>query len=192
MYTVLWPALWLSLGSIREESVAAFLTPPTSRRRIVSRCTSYASGGHKKDCRSDGLTKLIVKEPSVVGATIGVEESSTIIPSTTDVLSSEELLGLAVLLTVPVVWGSYVPVVKMLYQIDPPIPGMVFSTAYFAVASMSSFGLLAILPSQQHAIDGLVDEADAGSDDETQSLAPILAGGELGFYLFLGNSLQVL
>jgi hypothetical protein len=68
--------------------------------------------------------------------------------------------------------------VKGLYEIDPPIPGFVFSTAYFAVAAVSAFGLLSFQTSNE-----------SSSDD---GWVAVKAGLELGFYLFLGNSLQVL
>ena len=99
---------------------------------------------------------------------------------------SDEALGLLVLGTVPVVWGSYVPVVRALYEIDPPIPGFVFSTAYFAVASASAFTLLKI---QERNGDSTLTKASTGAE---KSLSPFLAGAELGLYLFLGNSLQVI
>jgi hypothetical protein len=135
----------------------------------------------------------------------------------------EMLLGLAVLLTVPLVWGSYVPVVKVLYQIDPPIPGLVFSTAYFAVASAAASFLLFVQQQQQEQQQQQQQQpGDIGiqqstpDDDEpptkekgkadnnnssihikagrTTPAAPavLFAGAELGFYLFLGNTLQVI
>lgn len=66
-----------------------------------------------------------------------------------------------------------------LYEIDPPIPGFVFSTAYFAVASLSAFGLLSLRASNE-------------VSDNQDGFVALKAGLELGFYLFLGNSLQVL
>lgn len=88
---------------------------------------------------------------------------------------SEDNIGLAALLTVPVVWGTYVPLVRLLYSIDPPIPGFVFSVAYFSLASVTTLGLLF-----------------SSNDTEENSLDfPIAGGLELGSYLFLGNCLQV-
>jgi len=80
---------------------------------------------------------------------------------------------------VPVVWGTYGPVVKLLYEIDPPIPGLVFSTAYFFVASVSAFTLLATSNEEKSRI-------------EERSLISVIAGIELGAYLFGGNTLQVI
>jgi hypothetical protein len=103
---------------------------------------------------------------------------------------SEEWLGLLALGTVPIVWGSYVPVVRGLYEIDPPIPGFVFSTAYFAVAAVSSFGLLAWQNTRKDEDATLTPQV---SEDENKfPFRSVLAGAELGFYLFLGNSLQVI
>lgn len=85
-------------------------------------------------------------------------------------------LGAPVLFTVPLVWGTYAPVVKYVYEADPPVPGLVFSAAYYSLAAVS----LALLTSG-------VDD----SDDSDERL--LKRGGlELGSYLFLGNCLQVI
>ena len=41
---------------------------------------------------------------------------------------ADTLLGILVLLTVPLSWGTYAPVVRYLYAIQPPVPGFVFSS----------------------------------------------------------------
>lgn len=64
-----------------------------------------------------------------------------------------------------------------MYEIDPPIPGFVFSTAYFAVAALSAFALLSLKTTDE---------------DDPDDWIALKAGLELGFYLFVGNSLQVL
>ena len=40
----------------------------------------------------------------------------------------------AVLLSVPVAWGTYAPAVKAVYALPAPPPGVVFSLAYYVVA----------------------------------------------------------
>ena len=43
-------------------------------------------------------------------------------------INSERTLGILVLLTVPLAWGTYSPVVKYMYdKMDPSMPGFVFS-----------------------------------------------------------------
>lgn len=79
------------------------------------------------------------------------------------------------------------PVVRALYEIDPPIPGFVFSTAYFAVASASAFSLLSLQNGKQKQ-----DNASSAVTKEQKPYSSVIAGAELGFYLFLGNSLQVI
>ena len=88
------------------------------------------------------------------------------------------------LLTVPLAWGTYAPVVKYVYEMDPPVPGFVFSAAYYLIASAS---LLTLSISSTN-----TDEEDPPevSKDGSMSL-PIQGGIELGSYLFLGNCLQV-
>ena len=90
-----------------------------------------------------------------------------------------------VLLTVPLAWGTYAPVVKYVYEMDPPVPGFVFSAAYYLIASASLLTLMTMSSTN-------TDEEDPSdvSKDGSMSL-PIQGGVELGSYLFLGNCLQV-
>lgn len=85
---------------------------------------------------------------------------------------AEALSRIAVLGSVPVVWGTYAPAVKAVYALPSPPPGVVFSAAYYVVA-------LAVLG----AAAALTGDAP---DGETRK-----AGAELGLYLFLGNIFQV-
>ena len=99
--------------------------------------------------------------------------------------AKEKALGVLVLLTVPLAWGTYAPVVKYVYEMDPPVPGFVFSAAYYLIASASLLTLMAMSSTN-------TDEEDPSdvSKDGSMSL-PIQGGVELGSYLFLGNCLQV-
>jgi len=95
--------------------------------------------------------------------------------------------GALVLLTVPLAWGTFAPVVKYMYEIDPPIPGFVFSAGYYIVAALS-LNLLNSIQQQQS-----VDSSAGDSDDQSNTFSlPIQGGIELGSYLFLGNCLQVI
>lgn len=84
-------------------------------------------------------------------------------------------------------WGTYCPVVRYLYELQPPVPGFVFSATYYIVASLS---LLTLSSIQQNDTNDttLIDE----QDDNTSSTLPILGGLELGSYLFIANDLQIL
>lgn len=109
-------------------------------------------------------------------------------------------LGILVLLTVPLAWGTYTPVVKYMYEkMDPSMPGFVFSAGYYLVAAAS----LRILSNMQ---DGSKGDAVEGNDqsetiaisnkevlgDEEDDASITTRGGlELGSYLFIGNGLQV-
>ena len=62
--------------------------------------------------------------------------------SATKASSLTSYSGILVLLTVPLAWGTYVPVVRFLYQIEPPVPGLVFSACYYAVASITMLFLV--------------------------------------------------
>lgn len=96
--------------------------------------------------------------------------------------SSEKAIGRLVLLTVPLSWGTYGPVVRYLYEIQPPVPGFLFSAAYYSLASIT---LLALFWGQEA-------RSKPSETAPTGRTFPMLAGLELGTYLFLGNGLQVL
>lgn len=132
--------------------------------------------------------------------------------------TSEKLLGILVLLTVPLSWGTYAPVVKYVYEMDPPVPGFVFSAGYYLIASVT-LTLLAVGMSWKNEVEvgniSTTDVNDKGADadadadtnnivgtmktmQETEQSTSLLslplqtrAGIELGSYLFLGNCLQV-
>jgi len=98
--------------------------------------------------------------------------------------------GILVLLTVPFAWGTFEPVVRSVYAIDPPIPGLIFSPCYYFVAA-SALSLLSFATA--------LSEQDKNDHQDNQdnvswltASLPVLGGIELGFYLFFGNSLQVL
>ena len=97
---------------------------------------------------------------------------------------SDKLLGILVLLTVPIAWGTYTPVVKYLYAIKPAVPGFVFSACYYALAAVTMSTLVAINGNTK-------ESSDETTGDENTGI-PILGGLELGSYLFIANCLQVI
>ncbi|KAL7536341.1 hypothetical protein ACHAWF_005442 [Thalassiosira exigua] len=112
---------------------------------------------------------------------------------------SERALGVLVLLTVPLAWGTFTPVVKYMYEkMDPSMPGFVFSAGYYLVAA-ASLGALSYLkdrPSDSGAVDpsdsgGVPDRIDDRDESEGGASITARGGWELGSYLFVGNGLQV-
>ena len=134
----------------------------------------------------------------------------------------ERAIATLVLLTVPLSWGTYAPAVKYMYDVvQPPMPGLVFSAGYYAVAS-STLGALSRI--RRHASSSMSSMGDDGRDDgggegrgnggswddgeewkgggeandgegiTTMTTATITTRGgwELGSYLFVGNGLQVI
>eukprot|EP00979_Chaetoceros_neogracilis_P013838 scaffold4124_cov267-Chaetoceros_neogracile.AAC.22 len=110
---------------------------------------------------------------------------------------SDRLLGISVLLTVPLSWGTYAPVVKYVYEMNPPLPGFVFSAGYYMIASFTLTVLSAMMASPPIANDddsqSLATIENSKGGENSSSLLPLqaLAGLELGSYLFIGNCLQV-
>lgn len=108
--------------------------------------------------------------------------------SKSGVSSAERSLGILVLCSVPLAWGTFEPAVRYVYAIKPAIPGFVFSVGYYLVATiaLSSLASLSMTRQQTETID------DDKGESEASSSLPIVGGIELGTYLFLGNGLQVL
>eukprot|EP00536_Pseudo-nitzschia_multiseries_P010737 jgi/Psemu1/203994/e_gw1.337.42.1 len=110
------------------------------------------------------------------------------------------LIGTLVLLTVPLSWGTYVPVVRYLYAIQPPVPGFVFSACYYSLAALTT-SLLARRVFQPPTQTTLIPSSSDGDeelpgmhDSSKQSTILTLSKGgiELGSYLFFANCLQVI
>jgi drug/metabolite transporter (DMT)-like permease len=115
-----------------------------------------------------------------------------------------------VLLTVPFAWGTYTPVVKYLYTIqEPPVPGLIFSAAYYMVAAVSLWVVVLVQPHPHHGGPQRQrnDIVHPRSNDELYTTTkvrttipkalsslqsfPWRGGLELGSYLFVANVLQV-
>mmetsp|Transcript_4357 Transcript_4357/g.6115 ORF Transcript_4357/g.6115 Transcript_4357/m.6115 type:complete len:548 (+) Transcript_4357:96-1739(+) len=110
--------------------------------------------------------------------------------------ASSRALGILVLLTVPLSWGTYAPVVKYVYEMDPPVPGLLFSAGYYFIASFT-LGFLGWLQSknqqQQQKQQQISDNTSINMNDNN-SITPqkeLFGGIELGSYLFIGNCFQV-
>jgi drug/metabolite transporter (DMT)-like permease len=104
---------------------------------------------------------------------------------------SERSLGILVLLTVPLSWGTYTPVVKYLYAIQPPVPGFVFSACYYALAAATTTALaLRQTRTKESKSEGTSDSLSSTTASSASSW-PVRGGLELGSYLFIANCLQV-
>lgn len=127
------------------------------------------------------VSSIIQDRLKRIGDSIDVDNAgSTFLQQLKKPSFSQRELGLLVLLTVPVAWGTYAPTVQSLYALDSSIqlPGFIFSTFYFFVAASGS--LLATVWSNNHA------------PQEQQKAMPAIAGLELGCYVYLANFLHVI
>ncbi len=126
------------------------------------------------------------------GEIFGAESSKE-----TDVGYSE---GLVVLATVPVAWGTFEPAVRLVYKYEPLMPPLLFSFAYYLVATfVLTIGRLyssAATPSDDdggrdhdETLSSMINSKDSG---DFLGLPLSTQGGiELGTYLFIGNAFQV-
>ena len=164
----------------------------TRQRKSLSRSTSTPF-----DCSSScrpskielGLSKTDEKERSIF----------------TDEIDSGYNRGLLVLATVPVAWGTFEPAVRLVYKYEPLMPPLVFSFAYYLVATsvltVGTLYSLALSPPASTLVVSSGDNRDEESssrakDKETgffSGLSLSTRGGiELGTYLFIGNAFQVI
>lgn len=115
-------------------------------------------------------------------------------------LASPSPLRYAVLLSVPLVWGTYAPAVKYLYAQPVPMPGILFSTLYYIIALGTLLGITAVAPLLNGSDGGekysfaAADEGGgrSGVDGSVGTRSVWSSGAELGAYLFFGNFFQVL
>lgn len=114
-----------------------------------------------------------------------INNSNESLSSTEQAQEASSLPGLLVLASVPLVWGTYVPIVRLLYEIDPPIPGYVFSAAYFGISAITTTVLASVFSEEDRPSSTL-------SENLSEGQAQTLAGLELGSWIFMGNTLQLL
>jgi hypothetical protein len=157
-----------------------------------------------KEVKNDGKDAEMESAELLPDMKDGDEEDRS---ATAALLERKSLWGLASLVTVPLVWGTYVPAVRFIYENH--VPGFVFSASYHCVSTLTSLAILAmnnrersersslsetnrlLKDAQEDALDAGV--ANVGStEDDGDSMAVALRGGlELGIYTFLASSLQV-
>jgi hypothetical protein len=113
------------------------------------------------------------------------EDASEVISSGA---SKPDLVRYSVLLSVPLVWGTYAPAVRYLYEMEVPLPGIFFSALYYVVALTTLLVVRAAFAPSADTVeaDDISSAASEGSDRSLWS-----CGAELGGYLYLGNLFQV-
>ena len=131
------------------------------------------------------VSSFFQNELKRISETLDVESrdsnSADLVGRLTNALSlSKKEIGLLVLFTVPVAWGTYACTVQSIYALEPKVPGFLFSTCYFFVAATGS--VMATLWN---------NNASAQRTDLTKSI-PVTAGLELGFYVYMANFLHVI
>jgi hypothetical protein len=125
-------------------------------------------------------------------------------------IGASRLGGLLSLATVPVVWGTYAPAVRLMYE--GGVPGLVFSASYHAVSALASAIALRLAstspagPRADGEGTGATAKATGAEEDPEQDrrgetnaadggpgpMAVAFRGGlELGAYTFAASSMQV-
>ena len=116
------------------------------------------------------------------------------------------LAPLVVLSLVPLAWGTYGPAIKSLYSLEAPPPELLFNWMNYVV-SAATLVVVSLVRSQvgtpsnpsvslagddssSTGASGASGGAD-GSDVSDSPRSTMLAGAELGGYLFLGSTMQI-
>jgi len=155
---------------------AAYLTKTTCISKSIKHQSSKTCLllGNDSSNNSNLKTALLEKDSKAI------ENQSTPSIANEDIFHlntknlSQRTIGALVLLSVPLSWGTFAPVVKYVYDMPVPLPGFLFSACYYVVAAttLCSLNLL---------------------QKEAQPSGKVLRGGlELGSYLFIGNALQII
>jgi len=167
---------------------AAFSCPSTVRLRHCHGFTQHNCNQRRCSTVTISLSKYDTESL--------VDDETNLLPAalTDDEIQSNNIsqrtLGILVLLTVPLAWGTYTPVVKYMYEkMDPSMPGFVFSAGYYIVAAVS-LSVLSQLQSKNDDQEIINTPNDLHIEEENNKMTT-RGGWELGSYLFIGNGLQV-
>jgi hypothetical protein len=178
------------------------VTDCSTRRKELSKYSEKRSfrrsSQHRSNqCRLQSLSNEVISETSKVAESppqavalqndLKIEEipvvADIVSPTTLQKEDDDKWKGILTLMTVPVVWGTYVPVVHTVYEMH--VPGLIFSTAYFAVATISAWFTIFVMKL-------LRGQDPIPLQDQPSRTALVQGGIELGLYLFLGSSFQIL
>jgi drug/metabolite transporter (DMT)-like permease len=180
-------ALLLVVLALTNASVLAFSAPT----RTIHGSAALQNRHKFASADSNNKQNTCCRRQSTIGGVICHYANDNDNDSTINDDNSERRTGLLVLLTVPFAWGSFEPAVRLLYTMDPPVPGFVFSTAYYVVAATTLL-TLAVVNANKNNKTSAADAVVKGMELRKDTLDwPIRGGVELGVYLFLGNALQV-
>ncbi|CAN0396718.1 unnamed protein product, partial [Ectocarpus sp. 12 AP-2014] len=106
--------------------------------------------------------------------------------------------GLLVLATVPLVWGTYAPSVKYLYQMGESPPGLLFNFACYVVSVLTFAAVAGLNTARRHrttTAGGERHEVEEEAELPPKEKALLnryaaRAGAELGLWLFLAGTVQ--
>jgi drug/metabolite transporter (DMT)-like permease len=134
---------------------------------------------YKEGVIDEPLLDSLVEDTTSTSCRPSLTPTSPPINTPINSITNERTLGILILLTVPLAWGTYTPVVKYMYErMDPAVPGFVFSAGYYLVAAAT--------------LSTLNTWSLRNVNDESREEGGATMGGlELGSYLFLGNGFQV-
>lgn len=133
------------------------------------------------------LTRVFNLKEDVVSSS---ECNEQVIPAFKGDEGSQQKPNLLPLFLVPLVWGTYSPIVKSVYSsstvLAPPV--LIFNTLSYLVSFSSLLGV-SLLAGQGRSSS--INETSITDDSSGKDNVELRVGAELGMYLFVGSMLQV-
>eukprot|EP00636_Phaeomonas_parva_P016401 CAMPEP_0118875960 /NCGR_PEP_ID=MMETSP1163-20130328/16841_1 /TAXON_ID=124430 /ORGANISM="Phaeomonas parva, Strain CCMP2877" /LENGTH=151 /DNA_ID=CAMNT_0006811527 /DNA_START=137 /DNA_END=589 /DNA_ORIENTATION=- len=110
--------------------------------------------------------------------------------------SMDRIAGVAVLSAVPMLWGTYAPAVRTIYNLPTPPPSVLLNSLSLSVsfAALSTALTLtrAANPNPNPNADPSADPNPSAASADPSLATTLRYGFELGLYLFMGSSIQLL
>lgn len=143
-------------------------------------------------------TKVVKASASTsTEATSNIPQHSPVSTSSAETPQRPSIYNIGILLLVPLIWGTYSPLVKSLYSstesLSTPPPPLLFSLLSYIV-SFSTLSL-AQQSGNRHQTQESAPMPTTDTSYPTKPKTSVLewsAGIELGMYLFLGSTIQIL
>ena len=154
--------------------------------------TNHTDCGGDLEVRSSSTTTLTAISND------NEDDDNDTIPTTTTTITNMTIrnqypTGILVLLTVPLAWGTYTPVIQYIStKIELPVPGLFFSAAYYIVAAVTLW-TTTILVTNNTTLRTKSLPIRSTSPKKYNDVVEYWYGGmELGLYLFVANVLQIM
>lgn len=99
--------------------------------------------------------------------------------------------GILVLSGVPLLWGTYAPAIRLLYELPHAPPGVLINAASLAVSAASLAIAVGSSKLPRRNASDWAPEVESKIADDSVEWRTLRNGAELGMYLFIGSTIQL-